>query len=213
MATSLRRDPPLAEARGLPLPCAHVGALCHADLRSVRPAGAPHGGRAVPALRRRRHGRVAPQVSRVTLSPTVEQPHVCLQCGAATHRRTRVRVHGPRPLPVQREPVRLPLWFDLLTGGLGCLLSVLGGGVRLLEDALTTRRPTISLRVRQCAECGLSGTPPAHAPDYDARRITFEAHPRFVEALAHDLRHASATRSAGSALPRGDDEARPVSPS
>ena len=107
----------------------------------------------------------------------------------------------------------MPWLLHLVPGGFGCLASLVLGLVNSLGDARARRRPTVSVRVRQCAECGPEGRPPAIAPDYDTRRISFDAHPRFVEALARVGRDAAAARKARTGPPRGDDGARPLNPS
>lgn len=150
----------------------------------------------------------------VRLSPVSLQPHVCLQCGAPTHRLVRVRAVGPRPATALRAPESekssVPWYVYLvLPGGFGCLTMLVRGLGDLLADASTRRRPTLSVRVRQCRDCGAQGPPSGFAPDYPARRMSFAAHPRFAEALVLQIREVKRRQALSVAPSRGDDEARP----
>jgi len=152
-----------------------------------------------------------PEVLRVTLSPGTKQPHVCLQCGAPTHRRVRVRVVGPRP-PLIRTKTKVP-WELHLIGGIGCLASIVAGLSDLWRDSVQQRRPTLCVKVRQCSQCGNEGRPQGFAPEFRARRLSFDAHPRYLEALARMNRDARQDARLKTTPSRGDDDARPISPS
>ncbi len=72
------------------------------------------------------------------------------------------------------------------------LALILGGGfftlLRGVGQAFDSRRPTFALRVPQCDVCGREGPPVGRGPDYTARRLTFDTHPRFADALAAQQR-------------------------
>ncbi len=109
-----------------------------------------------------------------------------MQCGAPTHRIAHLRVRGPPPPVVRRpehefesalDPAIGPFKSIALAVSLVCLVW------DELYDLALRRPPTIDLRTRQCRACRQAGNSPSLTPCFTTRRLSFEAHPRFAEAL------------------------------